>query len=1036
MRKLLLVVASMLLLAFSVMAQNQTVSGRVTDETGGNLTGVTVSFPGGKTGTVTNVKGEFTLTIPAAVKQLRISFVGYETKLVAITGSNVGVVTLGLDSKTISEVVIVGYGTQRRTEVTGNIASVRGGAVAEMPIQSFEAGLGGRATGVQITVPNGVVNNPPVFRIRGVNSLSLSAYPLIIIDGVPTFTGDQGATSAPLNPLASINPSDIASIDIAKDAAATAIYGSRAANGVVFITTKKGRMGKTRFNYDGWVGWSKPTRLPTLLNAQQYIDIKNEGLKNANNAARYKANQDANGNMVDVNWLDVVYRDKAFSQSHSFNASGATETTSYYFSGGYTNQEGILKRNSFGRKNLLFNLDQKIGKVLTVGTKLSYSNEQSLISGSSGSLEGEAFNSGGLARLGFLTSPTTSPYNNDGSYNVDGAQIGRQNNPALAVGIYNPQVLLDLDHSNTENNHIQANVYGELKPFDWLTLKTNYGIDYLLMNNDIYQNNQNGDGYASNGDIFNIYTQVKRWVWTNTADLNKSFGKNNIGLLLGLEQQHDDYQRYGLERQNQTDNMFNTIQGGWLSDFSTGLSRGENYLYSAFSRLNYNYDAKYFLSANLRQDQYSALSPGHKKGTFYGFSGGWEIAKEKFWSGSGIGNVFSNFKIRASYGKVGNMAGLGNFDFMYLYTPQLFGGAPSMYFSQSGNSALGWEESKKTDVGINFGILKDRVNFELAYYHNNVDGLILRMSSPPSSGLPSTIPVNVGSLFNKGIEASVNATVIDHGGFTWTSNFNFSYNKNQITSLLDGVTEIPYTTSGLEQTSINKVGMPVGMIYVVRSAGVNPKNGRRMLINKDNKQVEYDPLAKAYYDMEGKPVSAVSVTSAVPFANTNPKYVGGFENTFRYKGFELNVMLTYQAGFSVYYGSNAGLRDQRYWNNSTDVLNRWQKEGDVTDFPKIYYGDNVSNGSSYAISANVFKGDFVKLRNVGLSYNIPSEVVKRAHLSGVRVYAQAQNLAIWTKYPGPDPEVSSNGNSPSGQGIDRNTLANGRTVTVGVNVNF
>ncbi|WP_291907361.1 SusC/RagA family TonB-linked outer membrane protein [Chitinophaga sp. CB10] len=1038
MRKLLLVVASMLLLALSVMAQQQrTISGRVTDETGGVLAGVTISYPGGKTGTVTNAQGDFTLTVPAATKQLRLSIVGYETKLVPITGDHLGAVTLALDSKSISEVVVVGYGTQRRQEVTGNISSIKGGAVAQLPIQSFEAGIGGRATGVQITVPNGVVNNPPVFRIRGVNSLSLSAYPLIIIDGVPTFTGDVGSTNAPLNPLASVNPSDIASIEIAKDAAATAIYGSRAANGVVFITTKKGKAGKARFSYDGWVGWTKPIRLPKLLNAQQYLEIKNEGIKNRNPSATnlYVPNTDANGNMVDMNWYDVVYRQNAMSQSHSFNASGASDATSYYFSGGYTKQEGILKRNDFIRKNLLFNLDQKLGKILQVGTKLSYSNENSLISGSSGSLEGEAFNSGGLARLAFLTAPITPAYNNDGTYNVVDANIGGGKN-TLTTGIYNPQVLLDLDHSNTESNHVQATAYAQLKPFEWLTLKTVYGIDYMFLNNDVYRNNINGDGWSTKGSSISTYTQLKRWVWTNTAQLEKSFGSHNFNLLGGVEQQRDTRERYGLERQFQSDNIFNTTQGGWLIDLSSGLQRRENYLLSAFTRLNYNYKEKYFLSGNLRQDQYSALAPGHKKGTFYGFSGGWEVAKEKFWSDGALGDVFSNFKVRASYGKVGNMAGLGDFDFMYLYRPLLYGGNTAMYFNQSGNNQLGWEESKKTDVGINFGILKDRINFEVAYYYNNIDGLILYLSHPPSSGLPSTVPANVGSMFNKGIEASVNATVLDIKGFSWNTNFNFSYNKNQITALADGLTELPFTTSSLEQTSINKVGYPVGMIYCVPAGGVDPATGMRILYNPQGEAEIYNPITGAYTYLDGKPAQTLGTKTAQPYANTNPKFLGGWDNTFRYKGFELNVLLTYQAGFSVYYGSNAGLRDQRYWNNSTDVLRRWQKPGDVTDIPRLINGDNVSNGSAYAISANVFKGDFIKLRNVGLSYNLPSDVVKLAHLSGVRVYAQAQNLAIWTKYPGPDPEVSSNGNNASGQGIDRNTLANGRTVTVGLNVNF
>ncbi|WP_143305075.1 SusC/RagA family TonB-linked outer membrane protein [Chitinophaga vietnamensis] len=1037
MRKFLLVLASMLLLlASSLSAQNRTLTGRVTDESGNPLQGVTVSLPGGKTGTVTNGKGEFTLAAPANAKTLRVSFVGFEAKNITLTSdNNLGSVTLVPDSKSISEVVVVGYGTQRKREVTGNIASVKGTAVAELPVQSFEAGLGGRAAGVQITVPNGVVNNPPVFRIRGTNSLSLSAYPLIVIDGIPTFTGDVGSTNAPLNPLASINPSDIESIDIAKDAAATAIYGSRAANGVVLITTKKGKAGRVRLNYDGWVGFTQPTRLPKLLNANEYLTIKNEALKNKGRTDQYVPNYDANGNMIDTRWYDIVYRKNAVAQSHSVNASGGTENTNYYFSAGYTKQQGILQRNDFIRKNLLFNIDQRMGKIFSLGAKLAYSNEQSLISGSSGSLEGEAFNSGGLARLAFLTAPITSPYNNDGTYNINGANIGGGKN-TLQTGIYNPKVLLDLDHSNTEANHIQGNVYAQLKPFEWMTLRTMYGADYILLNNDIYLNNIQGDGRASKGDASSIYTQTKRWVWTNTLQLDHSFGDHNFNLLLGSEQQRDQRERYGLERQYQSDKYFNNTEGGWLIDLSRALLRRENYLLSAFSRLNYNYKEKYFLGANLRQDQYSAFGTNNKKGVFYGFSAGWEIAKESFFENSNLSKLFSSLKLRGSYGKVGNFAGLGDFDFMSLYKPTLYGGNGALFYNQAGNPDLGWEVSKKTDVGLSFGMFKNRLNVEAAYYYNNIDGLILFLASPPSSGVPSTIPANVGSMYNKGVEVTINATPVAKKDFTWNTSFNLTYNKNMITALTGDLTSIPFSTSSLEQTSVNQVGYPASMILAVPSGGVDPATGFRILYNPAGQAEIYNSLKGAYFYLDGKDAPSLGTKTAQPYKNTNPKFFGGFDNTFRYKNFELNVLLTYQTGFYVYYGSNAGLRDQRYWNNSTDVLRRWQKPGDQTDIPMVVYGDNVSNGSAYAISANVFKGDFLKLRTVGITYSLPEQLTKAAHLTGAKVYVRGQNLAVWTKYPGPDPEVSSNGNNASGQGIDRNTLANGRTVTVGVNVNF
>ena len=290
--------------------------------------------------------------------------------------------------------MVVGYGTQRRKEITGSLSSVKGTAIAEKPVQSFEQALAGKAAGVQITNPNGLLNNPPVFRIRGTNSLSLSSYPLVVIDGVPTFTGDQGSTSAPANPLASINPSDIESVDIAKDAAATAIYGSRAANGVVFVTTKKGKQGKAKVTYDGWVGWSEETRLPKILDAFQYTDYKNLAVANAkaNNPATtggFNLTNDANGNPINTNWYDYVYR-KAFSHSHSVNVSGGNDNTTYYFSAGYTEQQGVIRKNNFNRINALLNVDSRVNKIMSIGGKLAYSNEKNQAGGTSGGLTGDA----------------------------------------------------------------------------------------------------------------------------------------------------------------------------------------------------------------------------------------------------------------------------------------------------------------------------------------------------------------------------------------------------------------------------------------------------------------------------------------------------------------------------------------------------------------------------------------------------------------------------------------------------------------------
>ncbi|HEX7845093.1 MAG TPA: SusC/RagA family TonB-linked outer membrane protein, partial [Chitinophagaceae bacterium] len=560
MRKLLLTLTAFLLFAGALLAQ-KTVTGKVTDDKGNPIPNASVIVKGTTTGTVTKADGTYSLTVPASAKAIIVSAVDMST-MEQIIGTRSEVdFTLNSEDKIVSEVVVVGYGTQRKKESTGNVSTVKGSAVAQKPVQSFESALAGKAAGVQITVPNGVLNNPPVFRIRGVNSISLSSYPLIVIDGIPTYTGDQGATNAPANALASINPNDIESIDIAKDAAATAIYGSRVANGVVFVTTKRGKAGKAKVSYDGWVGWTKPNRLPEILNAQQYVDYKNVALANlkANVPATtgsFIIPLDAQGNPINTNWLNEAYQ-TGVSHSHTINVSGGTEGTTYYLSAGYTDQQGILQKNNFNRMNILANVDSRVNKVVSFGGKVAYSNEKNLIGGTSGSLPGESFSSAGTARLAFALPPNTAPFNNNGTYNIaSGTAIGSMGSLVNGSNPYtfnNMRMLLDLNRSDNEINHLQANAYVQIKPVKWLTLRTSYSIDHLLIDNDIFYNPYHGDGAGTSlgpgGGATLTYSKDKTGVWTNTAQVDYTFAdKHNVFLLIGNEQQRRTSTGLGISR--------------------------------------------------------------------------------------------------------------------------------------------------------------------------------------------------------------------------------------------------------------------------------------------------------------------------------------------------------------------------------------------------------------------------------------------------------------------------------------------------------
>lgn len=1044
MRKLAVFLTCALLFVAQAYAQTaRNVTGKVTDDKGAPLVGVTVSAVGANRNALTDNSGSFSIQVTEKVKTLRMSYVGFDSKEVNINGKSTVSVSLSMEDKALNEVVVVGYGTQRKREITGSIASVKGDAMANKPTQSFEQALGGRAAGVQVVIPSGVLNAPPVLRIRGANSISLSSYPLIVVDGVPVFTGDGSSTNAAGNVLSSINPNDIESVDVAKDAAATAIYGSRAANGVLFITTKKGKPGRSKVTLDSWVGFSNPQRLQKVLDAQQYTDYKNEALRNAGtfNAATnaFATTVGADGNIINTNWADIVYR-QGLQHSNTISLSGANESTSYYFSTGYTEQEGIINRNDFKRLTLLMNVDHKAGKFFTMGGKIQYTSDKNTSAASSGSL-GDAFASAGLGRVALITAPNVGPFLANGSYNQANGLIGVMGNKLGQVGFYNPQISLDLNRSNSYGEHLISNLYAQFKPVNWLAIRTQYGLDYLMVDNDLFAHPLSGEGFSTSGSTTAIFNKNKRWVWTTTAQFDKVFAdKHTVSALVGIEQQKSDQNSYGLNRVTVSDPAFTNIQGGWATPNTAGLGIGENYLYSEFARAQYNYNRKYFLTANIRRDGASQLGVNSKYGTFWGVSASWDVLTEQFAQNLKLDQLFSSLRIRGSYGKVGNIGGLGNFASLSTFSSGLYGGGATVAYSQAGNPNLTWETSNKTDIGINFGLFNDRLTAELGYYNSDNNGLLLFVPQPPSAGLPSTIPSNVGSMYNRGFEFDIKYNVVQKKNFSWNTGFNLSTNDNKVLSLADGITNIIGSTGGLENPSITIPGQPIGMLFVTRTAGVDPATGRRIFINSQGKQVFFQHVAPAgqsrFMYADGTTAPTVSSADAVVYKNTHAKIFGGWENNFRFKNFELNALLTYQMGNYLYYGTQAGLRDQRFWNNEVGVLNRWQKAGDITEFPKPVFGDNVSNGSSFPLDINVFKGDFVKLRTLTLGYNVPKSFIDKAKISNLRFYVSGNNLFILTKYPGPDPEVSSNGNGTTNFGIDRNTVANQRTITIGLNVGF
>lgn len=1030
---------------------NINVQGKILDENKKPLPGASVKVKGVNKGAVTDGNGNFSLTAVDNNAILVVSYIGYTTKEVK-AATNL-TISLSPDNNTdLNDVVVIGYGTQKRTEVTGSITNVKGGDVAAQPIASFDAALGGRAAGVNIVANGGNLNQAPVFRIRGTNSLTLSSYPLIVIDGVPSFTTDNDAGSGGVenNPLSSINPNDIESIDIAKDAAATSIYGSRAANGVVFITTKKGKSGKAKVNISSNVTINKAANLPDLLNAAQYLELKNEGLRNQGtyNATTnfYDYSLDAQGNRIDTRWYDYIYQ-TGVGTNNNFNISGATDNTKYYGSISVTDQNGIFQKTNLGKKTALFNVENKTTSYLTIGAKINYNNELNSAAMASGS-RGNQSASGGMSRLGLINSPIVGPYLNNGTFNTNAqGNLGVMDNAShlssqARLGFYNPLSSFDSNYNNQKVNNVQSSVFARVNPLKWLALQSTYGIDYRYSTGESYSSPYSGEGIP-NGSATSYQNTLERTVWTNTITADQTFNKvHNFSLLLGEEEQTTKGNRFGLNRTGQTDPLYTNIQGGWqnIALSNTADNVNYNYLFSLFSRLQYNFNQKYYATANYRQDEYSALGTFNKKGIFWGFSAGWDIYKEEFWEKSGINKVLNNVKLRASYGKVGNVGGLSDFEALNTYSATLYNGNPALGYSATGNDELHWETSKKTDIGMSFGLFGNKVTGELAYYENNIDGLIFGVPVAPSVGLPNstnnTIKKNVGSMKNTGVELTLSATPVRNDNFSWNTSFNLTTNKNRVLSLDEGV---PSLINGSNDAyTITLPGYSAGMVYAIRTAGVDPTTGRRIFVNGNGQNVLYKHGGTPAWTFEDGSVSpAITLAnSGVIYKQSAPKIFGGLSNSFNYKRFELSVMITYQLGGYMLNGTQGTMRDNRFWNNSTDMLRRWQNPGDVTDIPRIVGEDNVSNGNTMPLDINVSSTDFLRLKNVMFSYNVPTNFLSKLKVASAKLYVSGQNLFLLTKYSGLDPEVTTNANNALLQGIDKNQSPNARTFVFGINVGF
>lgn len=1037
MRKLLVALAAILLLGGQLLAQ-KTITGKVTDEKGSPIPNASVIVKGTATGTVTKPDGTYSLTVPATAKTLVISSVDMTAAEVSIGSQSAIDVTMKPNNASLQEVVVVGYGTQQKKAFTGSASKVDVKEFANLMTPSVDKQLAGRATGVQVTNTSGTVNAPARILIRGINSINQSQGPLIVVDNIPIISGNLAATTNS-NALGDINPADIEDIQVLKDGSATAIYGSRAAGGVIQITTKKGDRGRIKTNYDGFVGFSNVLKRWDLLNADQFVQIANEKLANAGQAARAGVNPGG----VNTDWQDEALIGNAMVQNHTISFSGGTNKLLYYLSANYSDQQGTVLSNWNKAYRVRANLENEVNKYVKIGNNLTISRQDDADQNSGSNSLGGAI----ASTLRLL--PNVSPYRADGAggYNIN-YPVGNNmlppgpNSQGVDDNFFNVAFVLQNNRYNSEKYRIIDNAFIDITPVKGLKIRSQFAYDYFSDYSFQAWDPRHGDGYSGVGLVYNASQNIQRYIWSNFFNYNIGFKGHNFFLTGGYEFMDQTSKNFSSTGQALSDIFFmkeNLISGS-ASTQTIGGGYSKSGFTSIFGRLNYDYKNRYFAQATFRRDGQSSLAPDKRYGDFPGFSVGWRPSEEGFWKGNAFLNKwFPEFKVKASYAKVGTT--LGGLPYLSTFGTAPYGNLSGIAVNGIGNADLQWETSAKYDVGVEFAMLDRRINVTADWFLNDIDNLVLGVPTPLSAGIPgNSISQNIGSMENRGIELAVDALVIQNKDFSWNVNVNFSNVQNKITNLYSiSGNPVPYIQNGAY--NLIRVGDPYNIIYGYESAGVNTATGNPMYYKADGRLVMHNIPNNTFYYINGKDDGTIVPANATTMAFADrkklglgvPTYFGAISNTFTYKGLTLDFMFRYSGGNKIMNTTRQeALLNQSFQNNGTEILERWTTAGQVTNVPKLYWGQgNNINQNGLAISRFVENGNYIRLQNVVLSYAFGSKQIQNwtnGFVQNLRVYAQGQNLAVWTKYKGADPD------NISGGGVDASVSPQIRTVSFGLSL--
>lgn len=1000
----LLAFSLLLLSSSSAWAQAESeelrlLTGTVTDsEDGAGLAGVNVAVPGTSTGTVTDIDGYYELHVPDGELILRFSYIGYITQDILLTNEAVLHVELAEDLQQLSEIVVTGYSSQRRETLTSSISSISVDEIKDIPVTSADQLMQGVASGVQVSSSSGTPGGGIFVSVRGSTSINAGNNPLYIVDGVPissTPTSSLSLGGQTLNPLADLNPGDIETIDILKDANATAIYGARGANGVVVITTKRGAPNSaSRVNFGTSLGFSwAPEKFEVVTGPQDAL-LQNE--IHINNGGSFETrpfrpvSEGGQGLPEEQPTYDRISDlfQTAPARNYELSVSGGSEVTRYYIGGDFLNQEGIVKPAEYGRLSGRFNFDHIVNDYLTIGTSTSLSRSTRNISRSNNSNQG-VINSA-------LYVPTYLPvFQEDGSY--------------ARYGIFDNHLALieERDRYTVTGLRIISNVYANLELLPGLSLRSNWSIDYGDNLDETYNSTNLSSGQpqgVATSTTTKNYSWINEQVLTWRTDIGADHSLTGI---LGNTLQEISLDRSSVTGRNFPGNDFRRIASSSLQTGSTtGTKSG---LVSFFTNWNYIYKDKYILDINFRADASSRFGSGNRWGYFPAAGVAWRLSREEFLRDL---SFLDELKVSFNAGITGNQSGINDFASLGLWNGGAnYQGSPGTTPSQMANPNLRWETTTQWDLGLDASFFERRLNVELNYYSKYTDGLLLNVPIPNKLGF-DYITRNEGEMSNRGVEFTLATTNISTSQFQWTTSFNISQNINRIERLPAPIHRHSRDWIRMEE------GYPMYSFWVYKQLEVDPQTGDAI-----------------YEDVNGD--GEITVADRQIAGNALPDFFGGITNRFNYLGFDLNVFFNFEYGNQVYNLNRFFLEHGGVYSGSITFypkqLERWQKPGDITDMPRI-----TTRNNNYTLPSdrNLEDASYLRLRSLSLGYTVPSSVLRNIGLHSVRVYFQGTNLLTFTNYSGLDPEVNSAESIDNVRGIDHAVVPVPRTVQFGINLSF